>query len=376
MSEHAILAPSSAHVRKLCPGSRALSALVPETEESPEAREGTAAHWAFAELLAGRQIDSGQIAPNGVMLTDEMIEGADMYYDDVMQFADLPQFAGFTPLVEQRVGISTIHPENWGTPDTSLFAPYELIVWDYKFGHRYVEVFENWQLIEYAAGLLEKHGINGVSDHKTKVRFRIIQPRCYYGGATIREWVVMASDLRGYFNEARRFEALSMEPNAPVMVNEHCRDCAGRHICKSLQRAAYAAMGVADEAVPFNLNNEALGTELRFINQAIDILEARKTGLEEQATALLKGGQLVPHFKLEQGYGRETWNKPHAEIVALGAAMGVDLVKPALITPKQAIAAGLDSSIVQYYAHTPNGKISLKPDDGIAARKVFGVLTK
>lgn len=371
--QHAILAPSSAHIRAKCPGSRALSELYPETEESEESKEGTAAHWAAAELLEGRQIDVGLIAPNGVMITDEMVEGADMYVAEIR--SSDAEFVGFSVHVEERVEIDTIHTLCWGTPDAWRFKPTRLKVWDYKFGHRYVDVFENEQLIEYAAGILKKVGINGITDGFTDVDFTIVQPRCYVGGAPIRRWTVKAVDLRGYFNKMRMVEEAAMKPDAPTVVNEHCRDCAGRHACRASQRAAYDAMALADTNIPFNLSNEALGAELRFIDKAIANLQARQTGLAEQATALLRSGKQVPFYKLEQSYGRERWSVPDAQMLALGQMLNLPLSVPKLITPKQAIKAGLDPNLAAAYYETPRGELKLKPDDGSQARKIFGAIS-
>jgi len=367
--EHSRLAPSSAHKRVFCPGSRAMEEANPETEDSQASREGTAAHWAAAELFAGRTIDVGLIAPNGVMLTEEMVEGADMYYEDVT--ATDEDYVGFPPVIEERITISSIHSECWGTPDAWRFRPYVLTVWDYKFGHRFVDEFENWQLIEYVAGILDKVGINGISDQRTEVRMRIVQPRCYSGGAPIREWRVMASDLRGYFNKLRMAEELAMKPDAATVVNPHCHDCRGRASCDAAQNAAYDSMHVAGTSVPFNLPPEALGAELRYVDRAISQLEARKTGLEEQALAILKRGAPLPFYRIEHGFGRERWSKPAAEVLAMASMMGVDVAKPGLITPKQAVKAGLDETLVKAFSETPPGEAKLKPDDGTRARKVF-----
>lgn len=371
--QHAILAPSSAHIRAQCPGSRALSELFPETEESEESKEGTAAHWAAAELLEGRTIDVGLITPNGVMITDEMVEGAEMYVAEIRSTD--AEFAGFSVHIEERVEIDTIHNLCWGTPDAWRFKPTLLKLWDYKFGHRYIDVFENEQLIEYAAGILKKVGINGITDGITDVEFIIVQPRCYVGGAPIRRWKIKAVDLRGYFNKMRMVEEAAMKPDAPTKVNEHCRDCAGRHACRAAQRAAYDAMAIADTNIPFNLTPDALGAELRFIDKAIAALQARQTGLAEQAASLLRNGKQVPFYKLEQSYGRERWSKPDAEILALGQMMQLDLSKRKLITPKQAIKAGLDPNLAAAFSEIPRGELKLKFDDGVLARKVFGVVS-
>lgn len=369
MTDHAVLAPSSAAIRRRCPGSVTMRAMYPETEDSEASREGTAAHWAVAEMLAGRLVDSGQIAGNGVMLTDEMLEAADVYVADVR--ATDAEFVGFDPVVEQRIDISTINPHCWGTADTWRFRPYKLIVWDFKYGHRYVDVFENWQMIEYSAGILEKVGITGISDQRTEVEFRIVQPRCYVGGSSIRTWKILASDLRPYFNEARAFEERSLLPDAPVVTNPSCIDCSARHACPAAQLAAYDAMERSAATVPFDLPPDAVGVELRYIDRAIEQLTARQTGLAEQALAMIKRGQAVPHYVASQSLGRQRWNRPDAEIIALGDMMGLPLAKPKLITPKQAQDKGLDASLVKAYSEFPLGEVKLKPDDGRTARKVF-----
>lgn len=84
MTAHARLAPSSAARIVACPGSRKLEAMFPQ-EETIESREGDAAHWAAAQMLAGVAVSIGMAASNGVLLTDEMIEGAEMYAEHILK---------------------------------------------------------------------------------------------------------------------------------------------------------------------------------------------------------------------------------------------------------------------------------------------------
>jgi hypothetical protein len=89
--------------------------------------------------------------------------------------------------------------------------------------------------------------------------------------------------------------------------------------------------------------------------------------------ALLKAGHQVPHWAVEHGNGRTVWAKPVAEVLALGAAFGLDLAKPPeAITPKQAIDKGLDPSMAAAYSNTPRGEAKLVVDDGSKARRIFG----
>jgi hypothetical protein len=349
-----------------------MESLYPETEESQASADGVAAHWAASELLSGRTIDVGLITENGVMLTDEMVDAAQIYADTVLSVSS--GYKDSILHVEKRVGIDTIHPECWGTPDTWLFGGNTLFLWDFKFGHRFVDVFENWQLIEYAAGILESIGINGITDQHVTVQMTIVQPRCYVGGSPVRTWSVKAVDLRGYFNVARMFEERAIADDATTTVSPECRDCSARHACPAAQQAAYGAMSVASTSVPFDLPPDALGAELRYIENAVEMLEARKSGLEQQALALAKRGVGIPFYTAEQGYGRERWNKPDEEVIAMGNVMGVPLSVPKLVTPKQAIKAGMNEEIVKMYTVTPRGEVKLKRDEGGKARKIFGVV--
>src|SRR5271168_2300972 len=163
---HAKLAPSSAARRFACPGSRALEEKYPQITESMASREGTAAHWVAQQYLAGNYTMPAT-TPNGEPITKEMFEGADLYEHEVKWVAGEHELH-----IEEKIDISNIHSECWGTPDCWTIINDHLHIFDYKFGHGYVDVFENWQLLEYAAGIALQVSIS-------KVTMTIIQPRCY-----------------------------------------------------------------------------------------------------------------------------------------------------------------------------------------------------
>lgn len=373
MTQHSILPPSSAARRVACPGSWALEQHYPETESSASAREGDAAHWVAAETLKesffdvhGADLD---IAPNGEPVTQEMEDGADLLVNDIFELVEDVDLR--TLKIEQPISIANIHPEMWGTPDAWVYKPGTLWIWDYKFGHGYVDVFENWQLIAYAAGILNHLGINGLADQYTEVRMRIVQPRCYHRDGTIREWAIKASALRPYFNILQQAEAAATAPNAPAKPGKHCGHCRGRHACEALQRAALDTIDLSGSNTPHDLTPTALGTELYYLKQAAARLDARINGLSSQAESLLQKGQPVPHFKLERTNGREYWTKSVEEVTTLGQLCGVELTKPALITPNQAIKAGVDAKVVKLYSARSAGTIKLVEFDDGTTRKIF-----
>lgn len=373
MTTHSILAPSSAARRIQCPGSTLLEAAYPETETTPEAAEGEAAHWAAAEMLSGRLVDIGQVAPNGVVLTQEMVEGADLYYDDVVATLKPHGIAPDTGAIEQPVAIPRVHPQSFGTPDYAVWVGLRLCVWDYKFGHRFVEVYENWQLIEYVAGLLQPVLDRGLEDRAVDVTVKIVQPRAYHRSGPIRSWSFKASEIRGHINIASTAAHEALGPEPRQRVGPECRDCRARHACVTLQRAAMRELDEAGREQPLDLPPAALGLELRMLREGIARLQARASGLEEQALAQIKRGVVVPGWGVEHGAGRQRWKAPPTEVLAVGQMFGLDLARPVEpITPLQAVKAGLPAEMLAAMAETPRGAAALVPDDGSKARAVFG----
>lgn len=382
MSAHAFLAPSSASRWVRCALSPSLEAAYPETEESPASLEGTAAHWVVQMLLQGTPVALDMQAPNGIAVTQEMLEAAELVRDDVV-LALGPDWRQFL-FIEQRVQIPRVHPtQNWGTPDYRAWSRMEnkgllLRLWDFKYGHGIVEAFENWQLIDYVAGSLDEVKESGVLDLDIVVEMTVIQPRAFHRDGHVRRWRVAASDLRAYINQlaAAASAALGSDPQA-VPTPDGCANCLGRHACGALQRAAYVAADQGGHYGSLELSPHALGLELRNLKKAQGLLEARVTGIEAQAVAALKSGTLVPFWAMESVPGRLAWTKPAGEVFALGEMLGLKLQKePEPITPTQAKAvakgAKITGEIFDAYSSRPPGAAKLVADDGSKARLTFG----
>lgn len=368
MSAHAPLMPSAAGRWVHCPGSVGMEARYPD-DDSEKAREGTAAHWAASELLNGRAVALGQVAENGVVLDAEMIEGATLYAEVAQR--DIDECSEHA--IERRVDVPYVHADNWGTPDYWAFGTGALYVGDFKYGRGHVEVFENFQLIDYACGVLDYLNINGSADQYLDVVFRIVQPRSYHADGPVRTWRINAAALRPYFNRLQAAATAAMQPDAPARISVECKHCNGRHACKALQRAAYDAVDVATASIPVELPAEAIGLELRTLRRAAKMLDARIAGIEEVALASIRRGANVPGFKIEHGKGRKRWARPVSEIVTMAKLMDVDVSKALnALTPAQAIAAGLPRDVVDAFAETPTGEAKLKEDDGTLARRIFG----
>jgi hypothetical protein len=366
MIEHAELAPSSAHRRWLCPGSRALEAAIPEVD-GPEAQEGTAAHWVLEQLINTDLLpEIGTLAPNAIPVDKAMYDGALLAVNEIAE-AIGPDWRAWTR-VEQTLPSLTIHPLCWGTRDVRAWVPHmhTLFLFDYKYGHGYVEVFENPQLIEYLAGDVSYEWPNGTHDD-TQIKFAacIIQPRGYFPEGPVRWWRGTLSDLRPHFNYASSCEHRSMEPNAPTIAGpEQCKDCRARVKCVTNLRANAHLMDRAGDPTTFEPTPTHIGLELTELMRARKMIDARISGLEEQGMQCIATGKRVPGWQIDHAKARERWNQPVEDVIAMGHSLGKDLAKPAeAITPAQARSAGIDNVIIEAYSYRPPGERKLVPEN-------------
>lgn len=355
---HSRLAPSSAARRVECPGSRALEERYPEETESAAAREGTAAHWLAQRYLMGKE-DKRDFAPNGEMITDEMENGAELYESEIRRVVgDTVKLR-----IEERVNIFGVHPDCWGTPDCWALVDNHLHVFDYKFGFGYVDVFENWQLLEYALGIA--HDCNF-----EKVTMTIIQPRCFTREGKVRSWTISRDRLfQNYLPMLQIAESKAMEDGAECIPSPQCGYCKARHACDALQKTVAFGFDVIAAHVSTELNAAQTGVELRYLHRMAKLLEARITGLEEQARSMIMRGELVTGYKLESAPGKDRWTCSAQEVITLGELLGVNLAKPLdAITPAQSRKLGVDESVLAGYVERISGKLKLVENN---ARKIF-----
>jgi len=359
--QHAVLAPSSAARNMQCPGSRALCEQYPEPQTA-QTIEGEFAHEVMAAMLAGQPIPQGA--------TDEMIEGGELMIEAVGQY--LPLLS-----VESMVNCSWIHVQNWGTPDAYYYGlditgsnKKVLKVYDYKFGHDHVEVFENWQLLNYAGGIFScNFGEN--MDLDVEIELVIVQPRSYHRDGPIRKWALSSKEALQYFRLLQDNYKLSIRSDAHTQVGPECIHCSASHACQTLQKSSQRCVEMSGDNTPFDLPDKVLSRELDILNKAILVMKARASGLESEVLSRIKVGINIPGWRTEQGLGREKWRVPVEEVVAMGQMMGVDISRPGALTPKQAIKKGLAESLVKQFSETPYGEIKLVQDDLTKSRRIF-----
>lgn len=376
MTAAARLRPSSADRIVRCRGSALMESLYP-VDDSDAARDGHAVHWVGGLMLidiTGQITDDsvpprvGDIAPNGVVINIEMLEGAALWVDTVVSRGTIGQ-------VEQTIMWPALHSDNWGTPDHWWWdAPTRtLYIDDLKYGFRYVEVRGNWQLINYAALILNSLGL--MNDPTVRVVLTICQPRSYHRGGFVRSHTYTVAELQPLWRQLVVAFNEASEPSPPVTPDpEACRDCKGRWGCEGAINAGYIGVDMAYKSEPLEMSPKALAREYRMLLHAETYIKARRTGIEERVMQVIRRQQVVPGFKLEGKAGRKVW-KEDAEangIVDICAAYNVD-AKPTGVglTPLQAVKAGVPEVIVRQFSRTNSGALELVEDDGSDAARIF-----
>lgn len=375
MTGHAFLAPSAAGRWGPggCHASPGMEVHYPDVDRE-DALEGTTAHVAMAAALMGTPADVGAVVPaTGLPVTAEMVELAAEFARDVRDTLNACG-PGAAIFVEERLPAG-FNPHNWGTPDVYVidWANKRVHVWDYKFGHRYVDAYMNWQLVNYLILALLKHGVGPAQWPQWFFTLNVYQPRNYHPGGPFREWHFPGDKLAGLFSALAAAAEASVAPNAPLKTGEHCRDCRARAGCPALQRAAMSAVDLSLEPHRVDLTPEALGLELVILKEAEKRLKARVTGLEEQALETIRRRIDVPHWTADYSYGRTRWTQTPEEIFIMGDLLGVNLRKPPEpVTPRQAQKAGIDQAVIKAYSETPRGVMALVPVDQSSIIKRFG----
>lgn len=337
---HAKLSPSGASRWKNCPGSILMESSVGDSS-SDAANEGTAAHelaaWCLEDVsrspdhMLGRVIDitADTTALRFLMggaphegdtnrwpVTDEMVESVETYVDYVRSRAG-------ELTIEERLDMTHVHPDCWGTGDALVYDPAEqhLYVIDLKYGRGVlVEVEENNQLSLYGSGAAKRFHNRGV---KT-ISLVIIQPRAVHEDGPIRSETITAAELSA---RERKLQNAAMEVDRartqlPTMVHgdwlkefvfagDWCRFCKVGATCPV--RAQQAMEDAAAEFEPITqsadlsavttLSPDALG---RLLGKARQIQHWIKA-VEEHAHAEATEGRMPDGFKLVATRATRKW---------------------------------------------------------------------
>lgn len=285
---HAVLSASSAHRWLACPPS-AMAAGAYKDKPSEFADEGTLAH-EVAEAVA-----RGQMPPDKALITQEMIDHANGYYDYIQE-----RLKGHDAiLLEQRVDFSPWVPDGFGTCDCIIIQGDTLTIIDYKYGVGVpVSAKGNPQMKLYALGALNDYGFAYDVD---KVEMHIYQPRIN----NISDDSLTVEELLEWGETVKPIANLAAKGKGKYKAGPHCKFCPHAGRCRALTKTCTEYVQNQDirVAVPVLAPHE-----IAEILQAEPLITLWLKRVREQAlTSMMDGGE-IPGYKVVEGkLGNRKW---------------------------------------------------------------------
>jgi hypothetical protein len=344
---------------------------VADERSSAAANEGTAAHelaaWVLSEDdrapedMLGRVVDINADAaalrflepgsPTDGMtrwpVTQEMCDAVHVFVAHVCGLGGERQ-------IEQKLDISHVHKDIWGTGDAIVYQPEtkHLHIVDLKYGRGVVvEAVDNPQLALYALGAAHRYHNRGIDT----VTMTIVQPRAQHPDGPVRSETVTYAELtaRGRMLAASAAEVDKARDKLREMVHgdwlrayvfpgDHCRFCKVSATCpvRAQQAMADAQAEFSDTGVMTLPNVDALTTD-----QLGDLLKKARqiqhwiNAVEERANAEALSGSVPTGFKLVAKRATRGWADEEAFITAAPLLLTIKPEQmygpPKLLSPAQ-----------------------------------------
>lgn len=331
-----------------CPGSRLvgkdLPVIQPGASKKKDRDEGDAAHYmaeqAFKGLMTLEELVDRK-APNNVYMTSEMFEYVEFY------LKSLPEKS---PTAGMEI-VTNYHGEGFqvnGRADHLDFhAPTGILhIGDLKYGWGIVEPENNWVLISHAVGWCLSH-----PDTKpTSIVLSIYQPRPNHKDGKVRRWIISYDHLMTLC--AQIFSNLSNPSNA-LQTGPNCKYCHALASCPAARKASLNAVDVADTAHDDKISGEQMTLELDNLRAAATRIKNRLGAIEDLMKHTLKSDpSSCPGYSIGPNYGSLKWNE-NVDAKLLKVITAKDLTKPKLMTPLQAVKAGVSENVVKSLSHNP-----------------------
>ena len=377
--QHKLTGPSSAERWLGCAGSinltkKLIKAGLINPSSSRPAAEGTAAHLVLSTCLEdgsdAEEMRDFQLEVEDwiFIVDDEMVDGVQETLNWVRARIARAKSEGFeVELYIERWMTSILDEDAGGTGDILIHIIGDrLIVVDFKYG-RGVSV-------EPTSDQNGCYGYLGVEnfvievDGDMPVESWIAQPRIPHPDGTIRCHETTAQELIDWWLETviPGIEA-TRDPNAPLVIGEHCRFCPNKGHCPALKNETFELPVGID---PLHLSDEELGeilVKLAAIKLLIPVMEA-------EALRRVRKGDKIPGKKLVRKRANRAFKTflalPHPtnadETVevkledAVRKAFGPDgFSTPDILSPKQ--MEGLDGGkqFVADWSYSPNNGLTL-----------------
>lgn len=315
---------------------------------SAAALEGEAAHWFCEQSIKGNVPSEGSTAPNGHIITEDIIFHCQEY---IKLIKNTP---GDLSGIETRLNMPSIHPDCFGTVDHWSYCKSNpaIYITDFKYGYGTVDSW--WQHICYLVGVFDTI-LRGEISNKCVVVLRTVQPRAFHLHGTTREYRTTFGEITTLIDTL--IKAANSEPL--LSSGSWCRYCEAQLTCPANQHAARNAVDVSNMSIDVNQTN--IGREISILQEAKERISNRLTALEAEAEHTLQQGGHIEGWVLERGRsgGRSSWTISKKEVLEWGQMFNVKVSKNDVITPVQAIAAGMPEQFVKANCKMPKAPLKL-----------------
>ena len=341
-----------------CNGSRLMEGFTSSIAADDTVRnEGNAAHWLVEQVHSGRmelENASGVKAPNGVFITDEIIEHVTPYIVSILALGVVEyrtSFQGYNWEVRSRAD----HVNQWqGVLNIS----------DFKYGWGIVEAENNWTLIAHAIGWVLAN-----PDHVPHtIRFTIFQPRPFHRDGPIRTWEISYKQLLDLYTQ---LNAALSSPTDILNTSAHCYKCPKFVNCPAARKAMLNGVDVSERAFDESMDNVALSLQLDVVKRALDHLTQTHKAYSELAHHRIRSGANIANYSLENDFTNRVW-KEFVTHEITDILTGQDLTKKQLITPTQAEKLGVVKDVMDSFSERRNkGAKLVRIDDNKKAESLF-----
>lgn len=394
--QHALLSASGAYRWSVCTASARLEDQFPD-KGSEAAAEGTLAH-ELAELKLSKVlglISSQKLTAGAKKLkqdplwqkksVEEKGWGAEIgrHTDSYVEYIQALRIGcKSTPhsAIEQRLDLSSVVPEGFGTADYLQICGTELTVVDLKYGRNpanVVEAANNLQLALYAWGGYEKYKLLYAIE---SVRMVVYQPRL----DNVSEWKVPIAELAPLMGGLKAAADEAFGPSGKFMPGDHCNWCRARAQCRARADES-VRLAFATDAKPDLLDPKEVGEYLTLGQQVAKWLK----DLEAYALSACLAGKEIPGWKAVEGRGGRQWVDGETAFIRLQEA-GVDEAVLYVRTPlslaqtEKEVGKKFFTETVGDLVQMVPGKPSLKPESDkrkaitnqTAANEVFKIETE
>ena len=337
---------------------------IPEQEAGEAAREGTACGELLERLLTNQPI--GTHAKNGVMFDEDM-----RFYMNHLRNEIVANAAG--PITcEQRIDWQT-RSGIWikGSYDASYIGKDgALYVDDLKYGWGIVEVKENWQLLAYAIGEVNRRVKNG--EVVERIVLRIHQPRPHHEHGTTRRWDITLHDLFDYKERIEARCAAIAAGDKTLQPSANCKYCPAAMFCPAFSKSVYRGVEYAHEFVQDDVTDAEISNQLDLVNRVAELIKIKQDSLKSLAIDRIRNGKIIPGYVTEANSGDRAW-KQGVTADALFALTGVDAREVKMLSPAKAEKAGIPKSLVNAMVTRPFiGQKLVKKDTKELGNQIFG----